>query len=231
MKLLLLVFFPFFSIAQDSTYEPGDSTWLTSSDTGKVKVYKLTHRMLMDPGAGGGVHFDNAQVIAYGYSDIIEPRWIDTFKAHGKTIHYTNKGNVVYKEEGRPNYNVSGKEKEAESVYDIYPDPISIYLNYTDELPPPAKYDTIGPFWKQVSDTTAGYNPVMAMQLYEVIELVNDWVKSPPKKNPVKIVKDKNGEEFRLYESTFYIEKHYAWLDIKKKPFKLFVWNDKTIAP
>lgn len=225
MKLLLLIFFPFFSIAQDSTYEPGDSTWLTSSDTGKVKVYKEKYQTAI-------IRIDGKDELVYGglLSNVILQKGIDSLIAQGKTIHYTNKGNKEYDE-------LSGGEgwkkmaakftkviERKDVVYDVYPDPVSIYLNHTDELPLRPKYDTIGPFWKQVSDTTAGYNPVMAMQLYEVTELVNDWVKSRPKKNPVKIVKDKNGEEFRLYESTFYIEKHFAWLDLKKKPFKFKVW-------
>lgn len=46
MKLFILIFFPFFSFAQQSTYKPGDSTWIVSMDTGKVKVSRT---IITDP--------------------------------------------------------------------------------------------------------------------------------------------------------------------------------------
>lgn len=138
MKLFILILLPFFSIAQASTYEPGDSTWITSSDTGKVKVYKE---------------------------------------------------------------------------------------------PPREKYDTIGPSWHQVSDTTSGYNPVMAMQLYEVRVYKNDWITIDP--NILSM--DATGQVVSstlmgTYREQTLIPHHFAWLDLKKKPFKLTVWEDKFIA-
>lgn len=216
MKLILLILLPFFSIAQDSSYEPVNSTWITSSDTGKVRVYKEKYQTAI-------IRIDGKDELVYGglLSNVILQKGIDSLIAHGKTIHYTNKGNVVYKEEGRPNYNVSGKEKEAESVYDIYPDPISIYLNYIDESPP-AKYDTIGPFWKQVSHTGPGYNPVFAMEVYEVRIYNNEWITDL---QPLDGGYYDNGKKQQL------IPYHFAWLDLGKKPVKYKVWQDKITEP
>jgi hypothetical protein len=311
MKLFFLILLPFFSFAQASTYEPGDSTWLTSSDTGKVKVYKgdklikivnkypkilkdksghtfrlyegtpyvgdscpYTYVDVVDPGAGGSVHLDDAQVIAYGYSDTIESRWIDTLKAHGRTIHYTNQSNMEYTKGELDSFRAAciyGRIIEkpkchitcslfidmlyymkvnncGEMVEDTeagkhwyhfmngvfigeYPYHDSImnhfdpaHINRYIEKP---KYDTIGPFWKQVSDLTPSYNPVMAMQLYEVRKYENEWITIDPN------YKLPNGGTTLMGSLPVQraIPHHFAWLDIKKKPFKLFVWNDKTLAP
>lgn len=169
MKLFLLILLPFFSLAQASTYEPGDSTWITSNDTSKVKVYKGNRpvRIVLD-----GL-----------LSETLTQAYIDTLKAHGKTIHYTNGGSSEY-------------------------------------VPPP-KYDTIGPFWKQVSDTTAGYNSVMAMQLFEVRVYKNEWITVDPN------IVSANGSTTLMatYPEQRAFPHHFAWLDIKKKPFKLKVWE------
>lgn len=198
MKLLFLTLLPFLSIAQDSTYEPGDSTWITSSDTGKVKVYKEKYQTAI-------IRIDGKDELVYGglLSNVILQKGIDSLIAHGKTIHYTNKGNVVYKEKGRPNYNVSG------------------YLNYTDE-PPPVKYDTIGPVWKQVSHTGPGYNPVFAMEVYEVRIYNNEWVADL---QPMDGGYYDNGRKLQG------IPYHFAWLDLGKKPVKYKVWQDKITEP
>lgn len=167
MKLFLLILLPFFSLAQASTYEPGDSTWITSSDTGKVKVYKGNRpvRIVLD-----GLLIET-----------LTQAYIDTLKAHGKTIHYTNGGSVEY-------------------------------------VPPP-KYDTIGPFWHQVSDTTAGYNPVMAMQLFEVRVYKNEWITKDP-----NIIKGGPPSYMEVPKEQQLTPHHFAWLDIKKKSFKMKVW-------
>lgn len=170
MKLILLTLLPFFSLAQASTYEPGDSTWITSSDTSKVKVYK-----------------GDKLIIIAGLDYTITQEWIDSLKAHGKTFHYTNQGNVAYA--------------------------------------PPVKYDTIGPVWKQVSDITSGYNPVMAMQLYEVRIYKNEWVETDR-----NILIGGTPSFMDVPKEQRLIPHHYAWLDLKKKPFKLTVWEDKAIA-
>lgn len=68
------------------------------------------------------------------------------------------------------------------------------------------KTDTLGPIWKQISDTTPGYNPVMAMHLYEVVGYDRG---------------DKDCMNCPL------LQIHLAWLDINKKLLKLKVWRDK----
>jgi hypothetical protein len=142
VKFLILILFPFFSFAQQSTYKPGDSVWITSWDTTRVKVYK-------------------------------------TFL-------------------GGRDYALSNGVELAQ-VYD------RIHIA-------PPKYDTIGPSWHQISDTTAGYNPIMAMQLYEVRIYTTEV-------------------EGRKDGAPFPFPHHFQWLDIKKKPFKLVVWADKIIEP
>lgn len=136
MKFIFLLFFPFFSFAQATTYEKGDSTWLVSWDTSIAKVYKVDNPL-----------------------------------------------------------------KALESP---------IRCLFIADKP---KYDTIGPFWKQVSDLTPGYNPVMAMQLYEVRIY----------KSPITQGRKEDGWPGA-------VPYHFAWLDIKKKPFQLAVWEDKTLA-
>ncbi len=149
MKLLFLILLPFFSLAQQSTYEKGDSTWLTSSDTSKVKVYK-----------SGGL------IINTCLSETAIQSYIYTLKSKGKTIHCTNKEDSLY---GKP------------------------------------KYDTSGPVWKQVSNTGPGYNPVMAMQMYEV--------------RVYKAYTNGMGSIYQLPE-------HFAWIDMGKKRFKFKVWEN-----
>lgn len=331
MKLLLLLLIPFFSIAQDSTYEPGDSTWITSSDTGKVKVYKYnTHHQTGVVKMGDSYWFGiypvytmptgnyNVKVGPFPtqQSDTNTPRYdgyldpssvkpikiksfkapvnkcplgktwrprfdddywvelegcytkkkikalddaitrhykempanppnqryrifesldssatqalVDTLKAHGRTIHYTSKGNKVYDElcggEGWKKMAAKFTKviERKDVVYDIYPDPVSIYSNYTDEPAPPAKYDTIGPVWKQVSDTGPGYNPVFAMEVFEVRVYNNEWVTDL---QPMDGGYYDNGKKQQL------IPYHFAWLDLGKKPVKYKVWQDKTIEP
>lgn len=186
---------------RQSTYEQGDSIWLVSLDTSKVKVYK---------------------------TDDISPKLVDSLKARVKTIPSTNQGYRIY------------KETEALSVYDDNPlkaiespmrclftpdkkeiivdknDPSWIdskTMNWTEK----PKYDTIGPFWKQVSDTTCGYNPVMAMQVYEygILEKHN---------NTEGVIDPYARFGFKYQEWT--ILKHVGWLDIKKKPLKYKVWQN-----
>jgi hypothetical protein len=77
------------------------------------------------------------------------------------------------------------------------------------------KYDTLPPVWKQVSDTTPGYNPVMAMQLYEVRVYKNEWITDL---QPIDGGYYDNGKKLQA------IPYHLKWLDIHKKPFKLKVW-------
>lgn len=154
MKLFILILFPFFSFAQASTYEPGDSTWITSSDTSKVKVYKEKTKNVYVTSAA---IYEGDSVLFY------------------KLKSLPAKGTLLYNKMGQ-GFVIS------------------------------SKYDTIGPFWKQISDTTSGYNPVMAMQLYEV----------------------------RVYKNGLagpgLLPSHFAWLDLKRKPFKLNVWEDKTLS-
>jgi hypothetical protein len=132
MKFFLFILLPFLSTAQATTYEPGDSTWITSSDTSRVKVYKEDWLM-------GGISCGSSKLPVMQQSD-------------------------------KP------------------------------------KYDTIGPIWKQVSDTTPGYNPVMAIQVYEVRVYTTE------------VGGKQDG-------SPFPFPHHFAWLDLKKKPFKLYVWQ------
>lgn len=159
MKLLFLILLPFFPFAQATTYEPGDSTWLTSSDTAKVKVYKEKPNDTLFIGRIKSFYLINMEILG-----------IDTV--------YYNK--PIFRE----------------------------------------KYDTIGPFWKQVSDTTPGYNPVMAMQVYEVRIYKNEWIMVDPN------IKSANGTTTLLapYRENILQPYHFAWLDIKKKPLKFKVW-------
>lgn len=162
MKLLFLILFPFFSFAQQSTYQKGDSTWLTSSDTGKAKVYK------------NGNSFCHYKGIPYYIGDLRPDTFIGLV---------TNFGDSVY------------RNGEATKLYDLY------------------KYDTIGPFWKQVSDLSPHYNPVMVVELYEVRVY----------KSPITQGRKEDGWPGA-------IPYHFAWLDNKKKKFYLAVWEDKTLA-
>jgi len=193
MKLLILILLPFFSFAQGTTYEPGDSTWIVSSDTGKVKVYKY--------------------FVGHGETCLAGSiRWIDSLKAHGIPMHLTNQGSV--------RYDVDNPLKSIEApirclfipdkkIITDTADP-SFIDSKTTRWREKQKYDTLPPVWKQVSDTTPGYNPVMAMRLYEVRQRIIFLSMVGPDK---------------------IVMAHFAWLDIHKKPFKLFVWKDKTLEP
>lgn len=195
MKLLLLILVPIFSLAQASTYEKGDSTWLTSSDTGKAKVYRMGTLM-------GGI-----------VSVTLTQAYIDSLKEIGKTIHT---GVTCLSEAIR----LTDSLNQARAKYDtigpigrVYPKDSKEYAYYyydEDALKSPvydkAKYDTIGPVWKQVSDTGAGYNPVMAMQMYEVRIYKSEYL------------------NITVAPHEFVIPEHFAWLDMGKKRFKLKVW-------
>lgn len=196
MKLLLLLLIPFFSIAQDSTYEPGDSTWITSSDTGKVKVYKKKNKCpfgkMHRPAFNDSYWVQFAGCYTKKEIKVLDSIFLDYMHSMGvvgstvkskpnsdsRTIHYTNRGNKVYDElcVGETWNKMAEKYETA------------------------AKYDTIGPSWKQVSHIGPGYNPVFAMEVYEV----------------------------RVYKSGLawpeLIHLHFAWLDLGKKTVKYKVW-------
>jgi hypothetical protein len=67
------------------------------------------------------------------------------------------------------------------------------------------KYDTIGPVWRLVSDTIHFWNLASAMQVYEVVQKVR---------------------KYRLDEGSVISWKHIEWLDSKKKPLTLKVWEE-----
>lgn len=245
MKLFFLIFLPFLSLAQASTYEPGDSTWITSSDTGKVKVYKIKDDSTW---LKVWTSFKTTPIDTFRAACIYGRLIIDTFINHGECgwyllpqpspkISISGKDLLeaaIFKEEGLPNYRAISDIKEAESVYDVFTNPLQalespIHCLISNDKP---KYDTIGPFWKQVSDITPGYNPVMAMQLYEVRVYRNEWITVDPNALSMDATGQVVGSTLMAtYREQTLIPHHFAWLDIKKKPFKLFVWNDKILAP
>lgn len=185
MKLLILLLLPFFSFAQATTYEPRDSTWITSSDTTKVKVYKDLNQ-----------------------------KWDSCYKLSS-----------IYVAEGRSTYKLAAHSEKWEGHADSKPSP-----NFTircECIPPDVtKYDTIGPVWKQVSDLTPGYNPVMAMQLYEVRVYKSEWISV----NPNKVSANGSTTLLAPHPEQATIPFHFKWLDIKKHPFRLAVWEDKTLS-
>lgn len=227
MKHIVCLLLSFISLdglnAQQSTYEQGDSTWLVSSDTSKAKVYKA----------------DTVCRVWYDFSYHMKTNkdgeLVEDKEGNKHWYHYVNgeyAGECGYGNRNRCPYRVT-------SPYDVIyvNDPLKILatsnsclVTHPKQIAPSAstdlshidaftthwtekpKYDTIGPVWKQVSDTTPGYNPVMAMQLYEV--------------RVYKSYTIARGPTHTLPE----IPEHFAWLDIKKKSFNLAVWEDKTLS-
>lgn len=102
-------------------------------------------------------------------------------------------------------------------------------IRFTDSLTQArAKYDTIGPQLRIVSDVGTGWNPVNAMWVYEVRLYKSEWITVDPnayqKDETGQIV---SGTLMPIHNEQRAIPRHFAWLDSKKKPLKLAVWAAK----
>lgn len=199
--LLLILLMPVFGMAQQSTKRQGNdsfSVWLTSSDTNKVKVYNI----------------DTSRI--YNLKDITEnPRkyaifwndWVTVDMSGGKNLL---SGSILYHD----------ATMNAKDEMHIYKDGEPTLYNYVGP-----KYDTIGPMWRQVSDTSNGWNPVSSMRVYEVRVYKNEWITVDPNIYST----DKNGVEtvtaMATHREERAIPRHYGWLNSKKQPLTLAVWS------
>lgn len=267
MKLLILILFPFLSFAQQSTYEQGDSTWVTSSDTGKVKVYRegrIVKVVNKKPKTVKDKHGNTFRLYEglpyvgdaspYRFVDEIDSSWIDSLKAHGKTIHYTNKGNVVYKgdttrkrtisipdttdpawadsktlhltERGATIVDTTIKNtKEAPSIYDVYP-----ITNPLQALESPMRCLFIPD--KRKYDTIGPIWHLVsdtAVGLYNNVIAMQVYEVVVYKNEWIMVdpnIKSANGITTLLapFRQEVLQPYHFAWLDNKKKSLKLKVW-------